>query len=94
MMRVAHKISDVIYELHQTDKKKAKVESIIEQTCQNKKKKDENCESGLEKEIEEWKQYCSVRVSLVAKRDKMQAQVYVVSVRAFMFVCWRRRSCE
>ena len=76
MMRVAHKVSDVIYELHQTDKKKAKVESIIEQTCQN----DDKCESKLETEIEEWKQYCSVRISLVAKRDKMQAQMYVV--------CW------
>ena len=74
MMRVAHKVSDVIYELYQTDKKKAKVESIIEQTCKN----DDKCESKLETEIERWKEYCSVRISLVAKRDKMQAQMYVV----------------
>ena len=72
MLRMAHKISDVKYELHQTDKKKAKLESIITQTCQN----DDNCEASLEREIEEWKQFCSIRVSLVSKRDKMQVDLY------------------
>jgi hypothetical protein len=68
----------VVYELYQTDKRKAKNEIKITEAC----KKSSDCKHEMKSEIEEWKQLCSVRMTLVAKRDKMEAALYVYTRRS------------